>query len=217
MNVYHFRDVVKSGEENTHIVLPEPTPETVYMFCYTSGTTGDAKGAKETHASFMADIHFYDNAGFDFRETDSYLSFLPYAHVYEQLSFLATIAHAFSIGYYSGDPLKLLEDVAVLKPTCFFTVPRILNRIHSKIIEGVTQKSGVAQWMFNKAIVEKQQTYLSTGSLTHRVYDSTLLKKIRAILGGNVRLMSTGAAPINGEVLLFLKVAFSCQIHEGYG
>jgi long-chain acyl-CoA synthetase len=50
----------------------------------------------------------------------------------------------FSIGYYSGDALKLLEDIGVLKPTIFNTVPRILNRIHSKILEGLASKSAFA-------------------------------------------------------------------------
>lgn len=65
------------------------------------------------------------------------------------------LCHAFGIGFYSGDPLKLLEDVVTLKPTIFPTVPRILNRIHSKILEGVNAKGGFAQWLFNKAIREK--------------------------------------------------------------
>jgi long-chain acyl-CoA synthetase len=57
---------------------------------------------------------------------------------------IKSIAVGFSIGYYSGDALKLLEDIAVLKPTVFNTVPRILNRIYSKILEGVASKSGFA-------------------------------------------------------------------------
>jgi long-chain acyl-CoA synthetase len=107
--------------------------------------------------------------------------------------------------------------VTVLKPTVFPTVPRILNRIHSKILEGVAAKGGFAEWLFTKAIREKQEALLTTGQLTHPVYDRTVFKKIRDILGGRVRLISTGAAPINGDVLTFLKSAFSCALLEGYG
>jgi long-chain acyl-CoA synthetase len=114
------------------------------MFCYTSGTTGDAKGAKETHKAFVADMYFFDNAGFDLVETDVTISYLPYAHVYEQLFFVKSLCHGYATGYYSGDPLKLMEDILVLQPTLFPTVPRILNRIYSKIVDGVAQKSGFA-------------------------------------------------------------------------
>lgn len=92
-----------------------------------------------------------------------------------------------------------------------------MNKIHSKILDGLSQKGGFAQWLFNKVIREKQEALLATASTHHKVYDNTVLKKIRDILGGNVRIISTGAAPINAEVLTFLKVAFSAQIHEGYG
>jgi long-chain acyl-CoA synthetase len=81
------------------------------MFCYTSGTTGDAKGAKETHEAMVADMYFYENGGIKYTEDDIAISYLPYAHVYEQCSFIQAISKGFKVGYYSGDPLKLLEDV----------------------------------------------------------------------------------------------------------
>jgi long-chain acyl-CoA synthetase len=81
------------------------------MLCFTSGTTGDAKGSKETHAAFLADLYFYENSGLSFRDDDIHISYLPYAHVYEQCSFVKSIAHGFGNGYYSGDALKLLEDI----------------------------------------------------------------------------------------------------------
>jgi long-subunit acyl-CoA synthetase (AMP-forming) len=49
------------------------------------------------------------------------------------------------------------------------------------------------------------------------LYDALVFNKFKAILGGRVRVMITGSAPISKEVLSFLKIAFCCQIHEGYG
>ena len=204
LNIYHFNDVLKSGEENPQVVLREPKPESIYMFCYTSGTTGDAKGAKITHYGLLANSYFWDNGQINYSQEDSVISYLPLAHAYEQSTLIKSIAVGFMIGYYSGDALKLLEDIAVLKPTIFNTVPRILNRIHSKILEGVASKSGFAQWLFNKAIKEKSEAYKISGTLVHSAYDAAVLKNIRPILGGRVRLMTTGAAPINAEVLAFL-------------
>lgn len=91
--------------------MREPKPDTIYMLCFTSGTTGDAKGSKETHSAFLADLYFFEHVGLDFIETDSMISYLPYAHVYEQCFFLKSIATGSAIGYYSGDALKLIEDI----------------------------------------------------------------------------------------------------------
>jgi len=114
------------------------------MFCYTSGTTGDAKGAKINHCGLLANSYFWDNGKIGYTPEDVVISYLPLAHAYEQSTLIKSIAVGYSIGYYSGDALKLMEDIAVLKPTIFNTVPRILNRIHSKIIEGVATKGAFA-------------------------------------------------------------------------
>jgi long-chain acyl-CoA synthetase len=53
--------------------------------------------------------------------------------------------------------------------------------------------------------------------VTHTLYDAIVFKKFKDIFGGRVRVMVTGSAPIAKEVLAFLKIAFCCQIHEGFG
>lgn len=173
------------------------------MFCFTSGTTGDAKGARESHGAFLADMYLYDAAGFNITDSDIHISYLPFAHVYEQLSFIKSICHGYSFGFYGGDALKLFEDMAVLKPTLFFTVPRILNRLHSIISSTVVAKGGNLSTLFEEE--------------NFKVWDGSLFLKFREMLGGRVRLMATGAAPIHADVLTFLKAVFKCPIHEGYG
>lgn len=64
LKVYHFQDVIKAGENKPETILRKPEPETIYMICFTSGTTGDAKGAKEAHSAFLANSQFYDYAGY---------------------------------------------------------------------------------------------------------------------------------------------------------
>jgi long-chain acyl-CoA synthetase len=78
---------MKIGEEHPEIVLNEPKAETIYMFCYTSGTTGDPKGAKMDHAGFVTAQHLYVYGGLDFNETDISISYLPLAHIFEQCNF----------------------------------------------------------------------------------------------------------------------------------
>ena len=66
-----------------------------------------------------------------------HISYLPLAHLYEQIVVWIHFRAGVSIGFYSGDPLKLLEDVQELKPSAFASVPRLFNRIYSKVMDGV--------------------------------------------------------------------------------
>ena len=72
-----------------------------------------------------------------------------------------SIAYGFAHGFYSGDPLKLLEDIQTLKPTFFPVVPRILNRAYGKIMEGVTNASAFKKWMFNNAVATKTKNLMT--------------------------------------------------------
>lgn len=217
LKIYSYQDVLDAGKAHPEIVLKEPTTDTIMQFCYTSGTTGDAKGSKESHGQFLSNLYNFDFAGFGLNENDSHISYLPLGHAYEQSVFQKSIAHAFAYGFFSGDPLKLFEDLAVLKPTIFFTVPRILNRLYDKILDGLSKKSGFAQWIFNKGIAAKTYYLKEEGAHHHKFYDTIAFKKVRAVLGGNVRLIATGAAPIHPDILTFFRVVFGVSVHEGFG
>jgi long-chain acyl-CoA synthetase len=68
-----------------------------------------------------------------FGEKDTYISYLPCSHSFEQDMFGLSVSCGVRIGFYSGDNKKIVEDLGVLKPTLFPTVPRLLNKIYSKI------------------------------------------------------------------------------------
>jgi len=65
-----------------------------------------------------------------FNENDTYVSYLPLAHVYERMMLIISMAIKMRIGFYSGDVLKLTQDLAVLKPTVMVSVPRLYNRFY---------------------------------------------------------------------------------------
>ena len=83
LKIYGFQEVVDEGKKHPEVILQEPTPETVYMFCYTSGTTGDPKGSLLTHKAFVMYVQITDYFEMNFTENDISISYLPYAHVFE--------------------------------------------------------------------------------------------------------------------------------------
>lgn len=121
------------------------------------------------------------------------------------------------VGFFAGDVMKLTDDCQVLKPTMFPSVPRLYNRIYDKINSRLKELTGVRSYLANRAISSKLYYLETQGCYTYAAYDKAVCNKFRAILGGEVRLMVTGSAPISVDVLNFLKVCFCCPILEGYG
>ena len=132
----------------------EPDPEDVFMLCYTSGTTGDPKGVKLTHKALCICCQNNSFAVGDkpVNKDDVYFSYLPLAHVMEQGMMALTCLFGMSYGFYSGDVLKLMNDIALLKPTVFAAVPRIYNRIYDKITAGMKNATGFKGFLAQTAL-----------------------------------------------------------------
>ena len=150
-------------------------------------------------------------------EWDTYISYLPAAHSFEQGNIAMVCFAGMRCGFYAGNTLKLVEDIGILKPTIFPSVPRLYNKIYGKIKDKLADKTGVGKWLVDKAVAAKLDRLKSGGGVTHAFYDALVFKKMRILLGGRVRIMLTGSAPISGDVLDFLKICFSSPIAEGYG
>jgi len=224
LNLVTMSYVIFKGEEsvkNGKSSIVEAKPDDVYMFSYTSGTTGDPKGVKLTHkmiVSTCAGLNYrignsIDALGFG----DCYISYLPAAHSFEQSIFGMCSLYGMKCGFFSGNVQKITEDIQVLKPTFFPSVPRLYNRIYSKIQAKVKEASGVKGYLLQKAIADKLWYLKNDQGVIHNVYDTVVFSAMKNMLGGNIRLMVTGSAPIAGEVLDFLKICFCCPIFEGYG
>ena len=110
LKLFSLQYLIDEGALATDVKLIEPTPESVYMFSYTSGTTGDPKGVILTHKNILAECVHPERKGFDPNEHDTIISYLPYAHSYEQDCFCLALTFGMRIGYYSGDVLKIRED-----------------------------------------------------------------------------------------------------------
>ena len=134
------------------------------MFSYTSGTTGDPKGVKLTHKMSLSLGYAINNKMDDkpLCRTDSYVSYLPAAHSFEQGLFGMSVAYGFKTGFYGGDVLKLTEDMGILKPTIFPSVPRMYNRIYGKIKDKFRAKKGPLGALVRRAVAAKLY-YLKNG------------------------------------------------------
>lgn len=216
LNVFQFDDILDKGADES-ITYSMATPDTVATFCYTSGTTGVPKGAMLYNRGIMADVASVRYSDAEIKETDVHLSFLPLAHVMERVFLTACILRNVAVGFACGDVSKLMEDAKILKPTIFLGVPKIFERIYKRIFEIRDNASFIKRKLLDRAISVKKASYLSTGNLKSSIYDTLVFGKVRETLGGNVRLMVTGSAPISKDILDILRVCFSCHILEGYG
>jgi len=102
-----------------------------------------------------------------------------------------------------------------LKPTIFPSVPRLFNRIFEKTINA-TKVGGLKETLFQTAYESKLKS-LEEGYIADTLWDNVVFGKVAAALGGRVRMMITGSAPISADVLKFLRIGFSCLVFEGYG
>jgi long-chain acyl-CoA synthetase len=215
-----MRDVEKKGRDKPLPKKPA-TKETIATICFTSGTTGLPEGAILTHGNLLSFVASYANwiendkmPSID--NTDSHLSYLPLAHVFERIIQQVLTHFGGRIGFYCGDISKLLDDAKELKPTIFSSVPMMYNKLHRQIWQKVKAKGGLGYYFFQTA-VRKKEIQLVKGKFKDAFWDKVVFNHFKPLLGGKIRFMICGAAPISEEVQKFIAVCFSVPFIQGYG
>ena len=215
IKLHNFKGILDKGMEKTN-KIGKITPETIYTFCYTSGTTGLPKGVMLSHKNFISVVTGLKQI-VQMKPEDTHLSYLPIAHVFERLILWSCISEGVAVGFYSGDVLNLKDDLQVLHPTIFASVPKLYNNFFESMKSTIEKLSGFKAMMARKGIASKLAALKKDGTLTHAIYDRMVFKKMKLAFGGKVRFMASGSAPISPEVIDFLKIANGCPIFEGYG
>uniref|UniRef100_A0A803VKX8 Long-chain-fatty-acid--CoA ligase n=1 Tax=Ficedula albicollis TaxID=59894 RepID=A0A803VKX8_FICAL len=195
-----------------------PRPEDLSIVCFTSGTTGNPKGAMLTHGNVVADFSgFLKVTESQWSPTceDVHISYLPLAHMFERMVQSVVYCHGGRIGFFQGDIRLLSDDMKALRPTIFPVVPRLLNRMYDKIFSQAD--TSLKRWILEFAARRKKAEVRNGIIRNDSLWDKLFFNKIQASLGGCVRMIVTGAAPASPTVLGFLRAALGCQVYEGYG
>jgi long-chain acyl-CoA synthetase len=198
-------------------------PQDIATVIYTSGTTGVPKGVVLTHANIVSNVYACAPR-FHFAPSDRILSFLPLCHIFERMLEYFVFWHGASIAY-AESPEKLPENLLEVRPTVMAVVPRMLEKVHGKILETVRQGSGFRQKLFQWAVRTGwgyTQTSLNGSKpglslrLRHGVTNRLVGAKIRSRLGGRLRFMISGSAPLGKDLAEFF-FAMGLPVYEGYG
>uniref|UniRef100_A0A8D0A4M9 Arachidonate--CoA ligase n=1 Tax=Sander lucioperca TaxID=283035 RepID=A0A8D0A4M9_SANLU len=146
---------------------------------------------------------------------DIHVSYLPLAHMFERVVQCVILIHGARIGYFQGDIRLLMDDLKMLQPTVFPVVPRLLNRMFDKVFGQAN--TPLKKWLLDFAFRRKEAELKCGVVRKDSMWDKLIFKKVQASLGGRVRLIITGAAPVSPTILTFLRAALGCQFYEGYG
>jgi len=198
-------------------------PDDTAMIIYTSGTTGPPKGAMLSHRNilFMAQALASANPAFP---EDEGVSYLPFAHVYENLVSLMLPLQAGSVVSFVEKPETLFENLREVSPTVLAGVPRVWEKLSSTVELRMQDSTWLKQRAYRWALEagRRHARALREGrgtgpSLAHRFARLSVLAPLRRLLGlDRVRLALCGAAPASPDLFEYFH-ALGVPLVEGYG
>jgi long-chain acyl-CoA synthetase len=194
--------------------------EDIAALIYTSGTTGNPKGVLLSHFNVASNIGAIHEV-FPMEGSDRSLSFLPWAHVFGQTVELHAL---FSMGASMAIAEavdKIIDNLAEVKPTLLFSVPRIFNKIYAGVQKQIASKPPAIQIAVKQAlrIAAKERGGKKLSVAEHAAFaavDKVVFAKVRAKFGGRLKYAFSGGAAISREVAEFID-SLGITVYEGYG
>src|SRR5882762_8969898 len=199
-------------------------PGQLASLIYTSGTTGEPKGVMLTHTNFCSNV---TDVGHDFQlnpAEDVALSFLPLAHVYGRTMDYIYIFQGTALAYVESVD-AVAQNLLEVHPTIIAAVPRFFEKIYARLVEQGSRNTGIKRKIFDWAMNIAQQAipWHTTGAsasvavkLQWKLADRLVYKKIRLGIGGRLRIISSGGAPLSKALAEFFWTV-GIPIYQGYG
>ena len=196
-------------------------PTDIITINYTSGTTGPPKGVVLTHSAAVA-ASSTALVSCEQAPTDRFISYLPLAHIYARMIEGGALWSGAAIGYFHGDILALVEDMQMLRPTAFTSVPRLYNRFGGAIRAATVQQPGVkgalARHIISTKLANMEPADSPSATNKHAIYDRIWGRKVAAALGlDQVHDLVSGSAPLDPTLHKFFRAAFGTRFLQGYG
>ena len=221
VSLYSMDQVEALGASLVGANYNPPQASDIITINYTSGTTGPPKGVILTHSNAVAAASCSLITVFQ-SPSDVLCSYLPLAHIYARMTEHGALWAGAAIGYFHGDILSLVDDLKLLRPTAFTSVPRLYNRFGSAIRAATTAQSGVSGALARHIVSTKMASLKNPDdpSVTnkHAIYDRLWGRKVSSALGlERATSMVSGSAPLDPHLHQFLRVVFGNHFLQGYG
>ena len=196
----------------------------LFTYIYTSGTTGPPKGCMISHRNYYAMVAVVDELPSFTGPDDTMLLYLPLAHNFGRLMHLSGAYVGYAIAFLP-DPLQAPAALPAIRPTVFPSVPRVYEKVHTAVVAKFDAESGAKRKLIDWALdvgrrvsaLRRAGKPVPRGLLAqHRLADRLVYGKVKARLGGRLRLAISGGAPLSAEIAEFFH-AIDILLVEGYG
>lgn len=227
-----YQDVLHLGEKQLNTqpqtvkdLIEASLPTDIASIIYTSGTTGEPKGAVITQHAFVSMLkNVKTTLKTNVNENDRTLTFLPLSHVFGRCDSMLNLIFNLEC-VYAESLEKVVDNLAIAKPTIMLAVPRIFEKVYAKVMENIQNEGQLKKTIFSWALSASNAYYakinLDTSPSSLEIIQKNLayklvFNKIYEKFGGRIRFLISGGAPLAPEIITFLQNA-NLTILEGYG
>ncbi|MEM1160288.1 MAG: long-chain fatty acid--CoA ligase [Pseudomonadota bacterium] len=230
--VMFFDELIAMGKEAAEAEpggfpgeIAKADPEDTLLLIYTSGTTGPPKGAMVSHRNIVFQMQQVVEP-LQVEAGDDQVCFLPLCHVYERLVSVHLQLAAKVVINFAESPETVFDNLQEVSPHTFASVPRVWEKIYSRIQILRSEATGIGRWAFDRAVsaglakadYEEKNAPVPAGvMLRYRMWDFLVLTNLRRMMGmDRIRRAGSGAAPVSPELLRWF-MAIGVPLLEGYG